>query len=338
MRSAASLVGGLLGLLDEGDDVAHAEDAPGDAVGVEGLERVGALADADELDRLAGDGAHREGRTAAAVAVHPGQDDAGEADAGVEVLRGVDGVLAGEAVDDEEGLARLGRVADGLDLGHQLVVDREAAGGVEEDDVVAAERRLLLGALGDGDGVLAGDDGQGVDADLRAEDGELLHRGRAARVERGHQDALALALLQALGELGRGRRLARALEADHQDRRGRVVDAERGRVLVLAGEDADELVMDDLDDLLARRDRAGDGLAAAFSPTAFTKSRATGRETSASRSATRTSRSAFAMSSSVSAPCLVRRPKTPERRSERFSNMGRDPSRLRGNAPVGATR
>ena len=51
---------------------------------------------------------------------------------------------------------RLGRVADGGDLGHQLVVDVEAAGGVEHDDVVAAERRLLLGALGDGDGVLAG--------------------------------------------------------------------------------------------------------------------------------------------------------------------------------------
>ena len=61
---------------------------------------------------------------------------------------------------------RLGGVADGGDLGHQLVVDVQAAGGVEHDDVVAAEGGLLARALGDGDRVLAGDDGEGVDADL----------------------------------------------------------------------------------------------------------------------------------------------------------------------------
>jgi hypothetical protein len=49
------LVEGLLGLLDQRDDVAHAEDAAGDAVGVELLDRVELLADTDELDRLAGD-------------------------------------------------------------------------------------------------------------------------------------------------------------------------------------------------------------------------------------------------------------------------------------------
>ena len=53
-------------------------------VGVELLERVQLLADADEADRLAGDGAHRERGAAAAVAVHAGEDDAGDADAAVE--------------------------------------------------------------------------------------------------------------------------------------------------------------------------------------------------------------------------------------------------------------
>jgi hypothetical protein len=204
--------------------------------GVEGLQRVHLLAEADEADRLAGDRAHGQRRAAAPVAVHPGQDDAGDADAFVEVFRRVHGVLTGEAVDHQKRLARVGDVADGLDLGHELFVDGQAPGGVEHVDVVAAEGGLRLGALGDGDGVLALDDGQRVDADLLAEDGELFHGGGAVHVERGHQHALALALLQALGDLGGGGGLAAALQADHQDGGGRVVDLERAGVVV-AGQD-----------------------------------------------------------------------------------------------------
>ena len=70
--SSASIVSG--GPLDQADDVAHAEDAAGDAVGVEGLELVDRLAGAGELDRLAGDRAHRQRRAAAGIAVHAGQD------------------------------------------------------------------------------------------------------------------------------------------------------------------------------------------------------------------------------------------------------------------------
>ncbi len=92
-RALAHLLGdarGLLGvdrlrrLLDQRDDVAHAEDAVGDTRGMEVLQRVHLLADADQLDRLAGDGAHRQRRAAAAVAVDARQHDAGEADALVE--------------------------------------------------------------------------------------------------------------------------------------------------------------------------------------------------------------------------------------------------------------
>ena len=80
-------VEGGLGLFDERHHVAHAEDAADDAVGMEGLEGVGLFADADELDGLAGDVADGERRAAAGVAVHLGEDDAGEAEARVEVLR-----------------------------------------------------------------------------------------------------------------------------------------------------------------------------------------------------------------------------------------------------------
>jgi signal recognition particle subunit SRP54 len=48
---------------------------------VEFLQRVHLFADADKLDRLAGDSAHRERSATAAVAVHAGQDEAGDADA-----------------------------------------------------------------------------------------------------------------------------------------------------------------------------------------------------------------------------------------------------------------
>ena len=71
------------------------------------LERVHLLAGAEQLDRLAGDGAHRQRRAAAPIAVDAGQHDAGDADALVEILGEIDGVLAGEAVGDEQDLMRV---------------------------------------------------------------------------------------------------------------------------------------------------------------------------------------------------------------------------------------
>ena len=92
----------FFGALEEGGDVAHAEDAADDAVGVEGFEGVGLFAGAEELDGLAGDLADGEGGAAAGVAVHFGEDGAGDVEAVVEGLGGVDGVLAGHGVGDEE--------------------------------------------------------------------------------------------------------------------------------------------------------------------------------------------------------------------------------------------
>jgi hypothetical protein len=70
--------------LHQADDVAHAEDAVGDAAGVEILQRVHLLAGADQLDGPAGDFAHGERRAAAAVTVDAGQRNARDADAVVE--------------------------------------------------------------------------------------------------------------------------------------------------------------------------------------------------------------------------------------------------------------
>ena len=98
--------------LHQADDVAHAQDAAGDAFGVEILQRVLLLADADQLDRGAGDGAHRQRRTAAGVAVHAGQHDAGDRQRVVERLGGVDRVLAGHRIDHQQRLRRVGGGAD----------------------------------------------------------------------------------------------------------------------------------------------------------------------------------------------------------------------------------
>ena len=72
--------------------------------GWKGSKASGFFAGADELDGLAGDVANGDGRAAAGVAVHLGEDDAGEAEALMKVLRRVDGVLAGHGVGDEEDL------------------------------------------------------------------------------------------------------------------------------------------------------------------------------------------------------------------------------------------
>ena len=152
--------------LDQRDDVAHAEDAVGEARGMEVLDRVHLLADAEELDRLAGDRAHRKRRAAAPVAVHARQHDAGEADALVELPGEIDRVLAGQRVGDEQHFVRVGGVADLDHLRHQRLVDMGAAGGVEQHDVVALEARGGFRAPRDVDRVLARNDRQRVDADL----------------------------------------------------------------------------------------------------------------------------------------------------------------------------
>ena len=223
-------------------------------MGVKDLDRVHLFAKADKTDRLAGHGAHRQRRAAAPVAVHPGQHDAGNPDLAVEFGGDIDRILTGQTVDDQQRLARVGDIADGLHLIHQHLIDMQTAGGIQHIDIIAAQRRLLLGALGDLHGVFARNDRQRIDADLLAKDRQLLHRGGAVGVQRRHQHALFLAILEALGQFCRGRGLARALQAHHQDRCRRVVDAQRIR-RALALQDLDQLVMDDLDHLLAGGDR-----------------------------------------------------------------------------------
>jgi hypothetical protein len=148
---------------------------------VELLELVELLADRDVLDRLAGDGADGERGAAAGVAVELRQDDAVERDLLLERLRDIDGLLAGHRVEDEEHVHRLRRVADADELLHQLLVDVQPAGGVDDDDVLAGLARGVEAALRRLDGILRV---RAVDGDLQlaAERLELVDRGRALQV------------------------------------------------------------------------------------------------------------------------------------------------------------
>jgi len=62
---------------DHGDDITHAEDTVGHAVGVELLEGVEVFSFTDVFDGEASDTAHGEGRTTTGVSVEFSQDDTG---------------------------------------------------------------------------------------------------------------------------------------------------------------------------------------------------------------------------------------------------------------------
>ena len=143
----------LLGLLDEGEHVTHVEDARGHPVGVEDLEVLHALAGAGEHDRAAGDRGHRQRRATAGVAVELGEHDTGDVDALLEGVGGLDGGLADHRVDDEQHLVGLDRGADVGGLLHQVGVDGQAAGGVDDDDVVLRAAGLLDAGARDRDRV-----------------------------------------------------------------------------------------------------------------------------------------------------------------------------------------
>ena len=250
-----ALVERLLGLLDEGEHVAHAEDARGHPVGVEGVEVVDLLAVRREHHLPAGHLRDRQGRATAGVAVELGQHDAVEADAVEERLRRVDRVLADHRVDDEQDLVGVDRVADVGGLLHQLGIDAQPAGGVDDHDVV----HLLVGVHDRAAGhvhrvadAVAGLRREHRHAGALADDLQLGHGVRPLEVG-GDEHRLVALRLEPVGELAGQRRLSGALQAGEHDDRRRVL--REPQPPGLAAEDLDELLVDDLDDLLRRVER-----------------------------------------------------------------------------------
>ena len=246
------LVKALLRLLDEAEHVAHAEDARGHAVRVEGLDVGEFFADAGELDGLARDRAHGDGRAAAGVAVEFGEDDAIYAQFLVEGVGDGDGILTGHGVDDEEDLLRLDRGADLAQLLHELLVDVQTAGSIDDDRVAAIVARVFHSLPGDLHWValtLFKD----LHAHLTADDLQLLD-GRGAVDVAGDEQGLFAALFDEVAEFGGHGGLARALQtAEHVD--GRWLGGV-GQFGVGAAHQLGQFVIDDLDNLLAGREAA----------------------------------------------------------------------------------
>ena len=90
------------------------------------------------LTGCSGDVADGERRAAARVAVHFGEHGAGERQAFVEFVGGADGVLAGHGVGDEEDFLRREQRLELRHLVHQVGVDVQAAGGIDDQRVAAA--------------------------------------------------------------------------------------------------------------------------------------------------------------------------------------------------------
>ncbi len=245
-------------MLDQGEEVTHVEDAGGHPVRVERVEVLQLLAVRREHDLLARDVGDRQGRATAGVAVELGEHHAVEADAVAERLGGVDRVLTDHGVDDEEDLVGADGVADVRGLPHQLLVDAEAAGGVDDDDVVDLGLGELDGVLGNPDRVadaVARLGGVDRDAGALGDDAQLVDGVGALEVAGDEQRGVALAL-EPEAELSGERRLARALEAGEHDHGGGGLGEPQPPGL--AAEDGDELLVDDLDDLLGGVQRLGD--------------------------------------------------------------------------------
>ena len=166
-----------------------------------------------------------------------------------ELLGNVDRVLAGHRVNGKQHVVGLGRLLDPHELVHQRRVDMEAARGVDDQHVEALRLRLTEGPFGDVDRVALDALREDLDAGLLAELLQLVDGRRSLRVAGGDGDALLLAL-QVLGELRRGGRLARPLQARHQDH-GRPLGGE-DQVTAGAAHQLGQLLVNHLDDHLAR--------------------------------------------------------------------------------------
>ena len=245
----------LLGLLDQGEHVTHAEDAGGHPVGMERVEVVELLAVGGEHHLAPGDLGDRERRPTTGVTVELGEHDAVEPDAVEERLGGGDRVLADHRVDDEQDLVRGDGVPDVRRLLHQLVVDAEPARGVDDHDVVLLGPGVLDRLAGHRHRIaypVAGLRCVHRHARTVADDLELLYRVRALQVGRDQQRGVVLPA-QPGRQLARERGLTGALQAGEHDHGGRVLGEPQPPGL--PAEDADELLVDDLDDLLGRVQR-----------------------------------------------------------------------------------
>ena len=242
----------LLGLLDQRQHVAHAEDAAGHAVGMELLQGVEVLAGADELDRHAGDGLDRQRGAAAGVAVELGHDHAVELQRLVERLGAADGVLAGHRVDHQVDLVGTDAAVDLRQLAHQLFVDVQPAGRVEDHHF--ARRWPWPASRPPGTGPRGpwppGRHRPAMPSCWPSTCNCWMAAGRCKSA--ATSIGLRPPLLEQSAQLAAGGRLARALQAAEHQHRHFAAEVQR---MVDRPHQVDQFLMDDADQLLGRVER-----------------------------------------------------------------------------------
>ena len=241
-----------LGALDQGEDVAHAEDARGHPLRLEGLQLGDLLPHSGEEDGLAHRLLHGESRAAPGVPIQLGQDDAVHADLLVEFPGDVDGLLAGHRVDHQHGVVDRDLLADLLELREHRLVNLEAPGGVEDDDVAIEPPCLLQPALAEIGGLALAVGHGDRDLVVLAQLLQLLGRRRTLGVGRHEERAMSVPP-GGERELGAGGGLAAALEADEHHHGGRLRLV--AQLALLPAQQRHQLLVDDLHDLLAGSER-----------------------------------------------------------------------------------
>ncbi len=242
-------------LLDQADDVAHPEDARGHTIRVERLQGLGLLTDAHENNGFARDLAHRECGTPSGVTVCLGQNHTRQVQRCTESACGIDSVLSRHGVNHEEALVRADRGVDLLDLGHQLFVDVQTTGGIDDENVVNASFRLFKRGASDVCRAVLRLGREVVGAHLRGKAFELQHGRRTADVSTDEEYALTLSLDQPASQFGGGGRFACPLQTGQQDdhrRLGPQIDAGPG-----ATHQFDQFLVQDADESLARGEARG---------------------------------------------------------------------------------
>jgi hypothetical protein len=211
------------------------------------------FAKSHELQWLPGDVTDGEGRAAASVAIHFGEDDAGNAEAFVKFVGRFYGILTGHGVGDEQDFDRIQSRFELLQLLHQLLVDVEAAGGIHQQNIAAGVHGFAASGLRQIErGFFFGRAGINRHFDIARNDGQLIARGRPIDVHRDQLRTMTV-LSQPACEFAGGRGFARALQADDHEDAGRIVGETQLRFM--AAEDFDQFLIDDADDLLGRRER-----------------------------------------------------------------------------------
>ena len=133
----------LLSLLDERQDIAHAQDPVGHPVRVEDVEVIKLFTSGDVENRLPCDLTDGEGCTASSVAVKLGEDDASEVNAFPERVGGMDRVLTDHRVDYEENFVGVRGIANISRLLHKDFINTESTGRIDDDNVVFRALRFF---------------------------------------------------------------------------------------------------------------------------------------------------------------------------------------------------